>query len=93
MAHNYRRVGAFHSQGDGHRPKITILKNQLSYFYLKIMFGVLDHHFNNLHNLMAHNYRCVGAFHSQGDGPRPEITILKNHFCHGISISKSCLRT
>ena len=59
-------------------------------FYLKIMLGVSDNHFSNLHSLMALNYRCVGDFRSQGDGPRPKIAILQNQFCHDISISKSC---
>ena len=55
------------------------------------MFGVSDNHFSNLQSLMALNYRCVGAFRSQADGPRPKMAILKTKFCHNISISKSYL--
>ena len=35
-------------------------------------------------------WKTLGAFRSQGDGPRPKIAILQNQFCHDISISKSC---
>ena len=46
------------------------------------MLRVSDNHFGNLHSLMALNYRCVGDFRSQGDGPRPKITIIKTNFCY-----------
>ena len=56
-----RGTGAFHSQADGLAPKMTNLKTQFCHdsIYLKTMFGVSDHHSNNLHSLMAHNDRCV----------------------------------
>ena len=51
------------------------------------MLRVLDYHSNNLHTLTALNYRCVGAFRSQGDGPRPKMASIKTQFCYIVTNS------